>query len=206
MMKAKIKKNAPKLGITVDRNNIRVHNERSQEAIRSSFAANGAGRSILIDSQNVTIGGNESFLQSQELGFPIRIIDTDGSELIAVRRTDLKTNDPKRKALAIADNRTTDLSYFNDSALLAMLDECDGISMAAGFTDAELEELRGLSSVLDDLEGNSFANNIKAMSDVFSITFVFPKAKGNVVPEYIKAHGKEKLTSHLIDYCKKAVN
>ena len=192
--------------IRLDGRNVRVHDERSKQAIAQSLKELGAGRSILIDAENVVIGGNGVYQEAQELGLPVKVIESDGSELIAIKRTDLKTNDAKRKALAIADNRTNDLSVFDDEKVAELLAECGGLALSSGFTSEEIEKLNQLSGVLNDLEQNSFANSIKALADVFSITFVFPKSSGSVVTEYIKQIGKEKLTAHLIDYCRKAVS
>lgn len=192
--------------IRLDGRNVRVHDERSKQAIAQSLKELGAGRSILIDAENVVIGGNGVYQEAQELGLPIKVIESDGSELIAIKRTDLKTNDAKRKALAIADNRTNDLSFFDDEKVAELLAECEGLTLSSGFTGEEIEKLNQLSGVLNDLEQNSFANSIKALAEVFSITFVFPKSNGNVVTEYIRQIGKEKLTAHLIDYCRKAVS
>lgn len=192
--------------IRLDGRNVRVHDERSKQAIAQSLKELGAGRSILIDAENVVIGGNGVYQEAEELGLPVKIIESDGSELIAIKRTDLKTDDAKRKALAIADNRTNDLSFFDDEKVAELLAECEGLTLSSGFTGEEIEKLNQLSGVLNDLEQNSFANSIKALAEVFSITFVFPKSNGNVVTEYIRQIGKEKLTAHLIDYCRKAVS
>lgn len=192
--------------IRLDGRNVRVHDERSKQAIAQSLKELGAGRSILIDAENVVIGGNGVYQEAEELGLPIKVIESDGSELIAIKRTDLKTDDAKRKALAIADNRTNDLSFFDDEKVAELLAECEGLTLSSGFTGEEIEKLNQLSGVLNDLEQNSFANSIKALAEVFSITFVFPKSNGNVVTEYIRQIGKEKLTAHLIDYCRKAVS
>ncbi len=192
--------------IRLDGRNVRVHDERNKQAIAQSLKELGAGRSILIDAENVVIGGNGVYQEALELGLPVKVIESDGSELIAIKRTDLKTNDAKRKALAIADNRTNDLSFFDDEKVAELLAECEGLTLSSGFTGEEIEKLNQLSGVLNDLEQNSFANSIKALAEVFSITFVFPKASGNVVTEYIRQIGKEKLTAHLIDYCRKAVS
>ena len=194
-----------KTTIRLDSRNVRVHDERNKQAIAKSLKELGAGRSILIDSENVVIGGNGVFQEAQELGLPVKVIESDGTELIAIKRTDLKTEDAKRKALAIADNRTNDLSFFDEEKLAGMLAECDKLTLSSGFTSEEIEKLNQLSGVLDDLEQHAFANSIKALADVFSITFVFPKSSGSVVTEYIKLIGKDKLTEHLIDYCRKAV-
>ena len=130
-----------KTKIKTDPENVRIHDQRNQEAIGQSLRDLGAGRSILIDSENVVIGGNGVYEQAQELGLPVRVIESDGSELIAVKRTDLKSSDAKRKALAIADNRTSDLSFFDDEKLSRMLDQCGDLAAVTGFTSGEIAEL-----------------------------------------------------------------
>ena len=108
--------------IRLDSRNVRVHDERNKQAIAKSLKELGAGRSILIDSENVVIGGNGVFQEAQEIGLPVKVIESDGTELIAIKRTDLKTEDAKRKALAIADNRTNDLSFFDEEKLAGNID------------------------------------------------------------------------------------
>jgi len=126
--------------IKLDPRNARKHDKRNQRAIRESLEL-GAGRSILVDADNVIIGGNGVFAEAEKLGIPVRVVDSDGSELIAVRRTDLKTDDAKRKALAIADNRTGDLSHFDDSAVVDLLKEAGDFAGKAGFSAAEITRM-----------------------------------------------------------------
>ena len=126
--------------IKQDPRNARVHNTRNQRAIRESLEL-GAGRSILVDADNVIIGGNGVFTEAEKLGIPVKIVDSDGSELIAVRRTDLHTDDAKRKALAIADNRTGDLSHFDDAAVVDLLKEAGDFALKAGFSAAEITRI-----------------------------------------------------------------
>lgn len=99
--------------IKIDRRNYRKHNDRNKSLINKSLSECGAGRSILIDNENSIVAGNGIYEQSQKLGIPIRVIETDGTELIAVKRTDLATDDDKRKQLAIMDNSTSDSSEFD---------------------------------------------------------------------------------------------
>jgi len=127
--------------IKKDPRNVRIHDARNQQAIFDSLRELGAGRSILIDNADSAIGGNGVLEQAEKLGIPIRVVESDGSELIAVKRTDLAPDDPKRKALAIADNRTGDLSAFDDSKLAELLDECGALAVSAGFDSSELEKL-----------------------------------------------------------------
>jgi hypothetical protein len=103
--------------IAPDPANARAHDEHNQQAIRRSLSELGAGRSIVVDAAGTIIGGNETYRQAQALGLKTRIIATRGDELIVVLREDLKPDDPRRLALALADNRANDLSVFDDQQL-----------------------------------------------------------------------------------------
>lgn len=141
-----------KTKIKLDGRNVRVHDERNKLAIAQSLKELGAGRSILIDAENVVIGGNGVYQEAQELGLPVKVIESDGSELIAIKRTDLKTNDAKRKALAIADNRTNDLSVFDDEKVAEMFAELEGFAGAAGFSPEEIEALEKTVEEMENAE------------------------------------------------------
>lgn len=99
--------------IRFDKRNYRKHNDKNKELIRKSLQECGAGRSIFVDSEGEIIGGNGVYEQAQKLNMPVKIVETDGSELVVVKRTDLKTDDEKRKRLAIMDNSTSDSSEFD---------------------------------------------------------------------------------------------
>ena len=103
--------------IKQDKRNYRKHGDRNKAMIRRSLEECGAGRSILIDNENTAVAGNGVLEQAEKLGIPIRVIESDGSELIAVKRTDLSPDDPKRKELALADNATTDASDWDFEAM-----------------------------------------------------------------------------------------
>ncbi|SHF49425.1 ParB N-terminal domain-containing protein [Dysgonomonas macrotermitis] len=101
-----------------DPKNYRIHGEKNKRLIRKSLEDCGAGRSILFDNENCIIAGNGVYEQAQELGLKVRVIESDGTELIAIKRTDLKTEDSRRKALALADNYTNDTSVFDIEAVM----------------------------------------------------------------------------------------
>lgn len=111
--------------ITPDAHNVRLHDNRNRLAIRQSLEQLGAGRSILTDRDNVVIAGNGVWQQARDLGIAVREIETDGTELVVIRRTDLAPDDPRRQALAVADNRTQDLSTFDDEALAKLVGDLD---------------------------------------------------------------------------------
>lgn len=103
--------------ITFDKRNYRKHSDENKRVIKKSLEELGAGRSVLIDKNNTLIAGNGVFEQAQALGIPVRVIETDGTELVAVKRTDIAGGDEKRKKLAMADNVASDLSDFDDDLL-----------------------------------------------------------------------------------------
>lgn len=94
--------------IKFDALNYRTHDEKNLKLIKKSLKELGAGRSIVIDSEGEIIAGNATYKQAQELGLPVQVVETDGKRLIVVKRTDLKTQDKKRKRLALMDNSTSD--------------------------------------------------------------------------------------------------
>jgi hypothetical protein len=104
--------------LKIDDKNFRLHNEKNLRLIGKSLNDCGAGRSILIDNEDCIIAGNGVYQKSQELGLPVRVIESDGSELIAIKRTDLATEDNRRKALALADNYTSDTSVFDNALVI----------------------------------------------------------------------------------------
>lgn len=95
-----------------DKRNYRKHNDRNISLIRKSVDDCGLGRSIVIDKNNEIVAGN-GLVSAISKNTPVRVIETDGSELVVVKRTDLDTNDEKRKKLAIMDNSTSDSSEFD---------------------------------------------------------------------------------------------
>lgn len=106
--------------VKFDRRNYRKHGDRNRKLIRKSLDELGAGRSIVIDAEGEIIGGNGVFEAWGDR--PIKVIESDGSELVVVQRTDLKTDDEKRKKLAIMDNSTSDTSTWDMSLLQADFD------------------------------------------------------------------------------------
>lgn len=98
---------------------------RGRKLLNSSLKRLGAGRSVLLDKNNATIGGNKTIEAAQAQGYKkVLIVDSDGDTLIAVRRKDLDiTKDKKAKELALADNRIAELDLDWDPGELAGLED-----------------------------------------------------------------------------------
>ena len=83
--------------IKFDKRNYRRHSDKNKQLIKKSLDELDAGRSIVIDNDGEIIGGNGVFEAWGNK--PVKVIESDGSELVVVKRTDLSTNDEKRKTI-----------------------------------------------------------------------------------------------------------
>ena len=132
-----------------DPKNARVRTDRSAKLISDSLEKFGTGRSIVIDENNTIIAGNGTIEGAKAAGLKkIKVIETSGDEIIAVKRTNL-TEDQK-VGLAIADNRSSDLSDWDRSVLEELTMDYD---LKPFFEEEDLEELLG-SGEIKDFEGS----------------------------------------------------
>ena len=140
-----------------DHKNARKRTDRSAELIKESLQRYGAARSIVIDEDNRILAGNGTIEGAKEAGINrIRVIETDGDEVIAVRRTGL--TEEQKVGLALADNRTADLSEW-DHEMLNRLGEQHDISLffsqddLDGIIETEAEQLppEDFAEVDDDI-------------------------------------------------------
>lgn len=134
-----------------DHKNARRRTERSASLIAESLKRYGAARSIVIDEDGRILAGNGTVEAAKKAGIDkLRIIETEGDELIAVRRAGL-TEDQK-VGLALADNRSSDLSEWDNEMLRQLSEEHD---LTPWFQDDEL-----LAEVLDTVEGNTDPDDV----------------------------------------------
>lgn len=117
--------------LSADPANLRLHGERSLEAIKASLARFGQRKPIVVDAAGVTIAGAGLLAAARSLGW---------THVAATTHKDLAG--AERVAYAIADNRTAELSAWDTAALkqtLAALGPGD-IEML-GFTAEDLAAL-----------------------------------------------------------------
>lgn len=136
--------------IKFDQHNFRKHNSKNQKLIKKSIKETGFGRSVVIDSENELIAGNGVVSQLPK-DTKIKVIETDGSELVVVKRIDLKTNDRKRQQLALNDNATADKVEWNNDELIA------------NFSVEDLKEW--------DIKVPNVENDLEDLSDEFEHSF-----------------------------------
>lgn len=136
--------------IKFDKRNFRKHNDKNKDLIRKSLDECGAGRSILIDNENEIIAGNGVYEQAKVLNIPVKIIETNGNELIAVKRTDLNTQDERRKRLAVMDNSTSDTSEFDFDLLNVDFEIPELKDMGIDIPEIKEKKLKDISDELTE--------------------------------------------------------
>lgn len=124
--------------LTPDDRNANKGTQRGTGMLESSLRKYGAGRSILLDKHGRIIAGNKTAEGAASIGMDdVVVVESDGTRLVAVKRTDLDLDDPQTRELAIADNRTGEINLdWNADELQALIDE--GVDLSEMFTDQEL--------------------------------------------------------------------
>lgn len=185
--------------IKFDKRNYRKHNDKNKKLIKKSLNECGAGRSIVVDNEGEIIGGNGIYEAWGNK--PIKVIETDGSELVVVKRTDLNTNDEKRKKLAIMDNSTSDSSEFDFDMLHADFDlnqlsefglpvEFEGIE---SYNNNNIVQPNGEQTIQDIVENlPDELKNIKLEPEKFEeIVQTFETPRERVIITYSKDKSQE---------------
>ena len=115
-----------------DSHNFNRGTDEGRRLMQKSFTELGAGRSILIDREGRIIAGNKSQQAAIAAGIQrVRVIETDGTELVAVKRTDIDIDSAEGRKLALADNLTTQVNLAWDEAELeAVQAEVEGFNVA----------------------------------------------------------------------------
>ena len=91
-----------------DDKNFNKHTPKGMGLLEKSLREFGAGRSILIDKNNNIIGGNGVVEVAGQIGLDdVQIVESDGTKIVAVKRTDIDLHTKKGRKLALADNATS---------------------------------------------------------------------------------------------------
>jgi ParB-like chromosome segregation protein Spo0J len=112
--------------------NARVHSPKNLDAIKASLTRFGQQKPIVIDEKGIVRAGNGTLAAAKSLGWTqLNVVRTPltGAEAVAY---------------AIADNRTSDLSDWDDDALAAQLDDLrsSGFDLTdLGFDDRAVAKL-----------------------------------------------------------------
>jgi hypothetical protein len=159
---------------------------RGRRAVKDSLETFGAGRSILLDRNNVCIAGNQALNAALELGFDdVLVVEATGKQLVAVKRTDLDLTEKngRARALSISDNRCSELGWSPDLQLLAE-DLRSGLTLPDSILTADevsamlAKSVEQAAAMAQDLErGEVFGGGI-------------PRAEGAFLDGYLTAEGQ----------------
>jgi DNA modification methylase len=151
--------------LKADHKNARKRTDRSADLIKESLERYGAARSIVIDEENRILAGNGTVEGAKAAGIKnLRIIDTEGDEIIAIRRTGL--SEDEKVGLALADNRTSDLSEWDQEMLHRLSEDHD---LSPWFDEGDLAELIPSEDLEELNEAQNKQEDASKLSDRFGI-------------------------------------
>lgn len=144
--------------LVFDDKNFNKHTEFGMSLIEKSIRNNGAGRSILIDKNNRIIAGNGVTEIAGQIGLEdVQIVESDGTKIIAVKRTDIDLDSKQGREMALADNATAsvDLAWDEEQIQFAeeefgMVAEEWGVNLdfeTEGVTSGERDNTKGFAKV-----------------------------------------------------------
>ena len=127
-----------------DEHNFNKGTDEGGKLMERSFKEMGAGRSVLIDKHGKIIAGNKSQKAAIAAGIKrVRVIETTGDELIAVKRTDVELESEQGRKMALLDNLTTQVNLAWDEAeLQTITGEIEGFDVGDfGFDPKDVKDV-----------------------------------------------------------------
>ena len=147
-----------------DRHNFNRGTEEGQQLMERSFKELGAGRSILLDRNGNIIAGNKSQQAAIAAGIKkVRVIETTGDELVAVKRTDVDIDSAEGRKMAYLDNLTTQVNLtWDETELEAVQADVDGFEVADfGFDIEDLPQVVMPGEEAKKNQTNTEADNVQ---------------------------------------------
>ena len=159
--------------LTPDDINANKGTEYGHHLMDKSFRELGAGRSILLDKNNRIIAGNKSVEVCGEIGMDdVIIIETDGTKLVAVKRTDIDLDSEQGRNMALADNATSKANLEWDAEAIAHIqDKFDIDASDWGVKDWEDEE----NTI--DYSGRNKEIDIDELNESMTMSFKFSETE-----------------------------
>jgi hypothetical protein len=151
-----------------DEQNANRETERGAELLEYALRNVGAGRSILIDKYNRIIAGNKTAEAAVNAGLiKLRVVETNGQELVAVKRTDVDLDTPTGRQMALGDNliglRGLDLDV---EVIVRQAHEHNLAMEQVGLSEKEMAQLLKAAAIEQAAEGGGeSADSIQVFSE-----------------------------------------
>ena len=134
--------------LTLDDLNFNKHTAEGMKLLEKSISENKFGRSVLADKDGKLIAGNGVVETAQKLGkTKIKVVQTEGDELVVVQRMDLDIDSKEARELAILDNSSAYNNLVWDSKNLKE------VADKLGFSHEDLKALGIAGRALSHIHG-----------------------------------------------------
>lgn len=192
-----------------DGHNFNKGNEQGQQLMERSFRELGAGRSILLDRNGNIIAGNKSQKAAIAAGIKrVRVIETTGDELVAVKRTDVDIDSAEGRKMAYLDNLTTQVNLtWDETELEAVQADVEGFEVADfGFDIEDLPQVvmpgdkQGEGSQQKDPTNSEL--DVDDFGDKIKMTLEFSIEEHSFIQQALQRDGmtKEQVLLQLLGY------
>jgi len=169
-MKKENNNTLPITDLVKDTMNFNKH--KRMDLLNKSLEKFGAGRSILIDKNNHIIAGNGLVETAEKLDYKdIVVVESDGTKIIAVKRTDIDLNTKVGRELALADNQTAHLNLEWDYENLNMAVEDFAIDLNE--FEIPVEEVADYSDKNKEIDTNEFSEKMTLKLELSQDEFSF---------------------------------
>lgn len=148
-----------------DDHNLNTGTERGDYALEESLRKYGFGRPFFVDKNGKIIGGNKTHQKVGEIDLAEEaiLIKGDGKTVVVFQREDVDLDTPEGRAMAMADNRVSELNLSWDTEELSRLISDEAIADLDRFwQDEELNSLLNKDSE-DEIEEANEPNLPKEM-------------------------------------------
>lgn len=184
-----------------DEHNFNQHTEEGMELLDKSIEQFGFGRSTLADKNGVMVGGNGVLETARKQGKTKVIeVETDGTELVVVKRKDIDINTKKGRELAYADNKIaqTNLKWNEEQMEYAEQEyECK-IEDWGGEIDRFDVDLNDI----DNIQEKGFLRHVRDEQDVFQMTVLLPISCRAKLNKYLNnKEGKQIIINKILELC-----
>ena len=161
--------------LTPDGENFNKHTEFGTKLLEDSLRKFGAGRSVLVDKDGNIIAGNGVVETAAGIGMDdVVVVQTDGTKLVVVQRTDLELDSPEGRELALADNMT---------ALKGIDIDLDKVRESLG---DDLAKAWGMEIISPDQFGDTFSLPDGEKAKFGTMTFVVNDEQRDIINDAVE--------------------
>lgn len=154
-----------------DSRNANLHSEQGTLMLDKSLNELGAGRSVLVSSSNELIAGNGVAERAKQAGIEnIVIVETDGKELVVVKRTDIESGSPEFYKMALADNIVAKHNIvMNAETMEALAESVEGVAEWVAFEIDEPASDKQNPTTEDNFEERVILNPVSKLGDFYEL-------------------------------------